>query len=126
MARRPWSALAVALLTTCAACAQEPKLPARGSSDSPIPGTIRAFAETAATGVQLVALAPSGPATRAGLRVGDVIRSYNGTPLTSEQQFDRLVLDSPPGSTVRLEVSRGANTMTIDVPVEELPTTPRG
>jgi S1-C subfamily serine protease len=127
MARKPWLALAAALLGAGAACAEAPKAPPRhGSFDSPIPGTIRAFAETAAAGVRVVALAPSGPAARAGLQVGDIILRYNGTALTSERHFDRLVLDSPPGSTARLVVNRGGRSLTVDVPVEELPGSPRG
>ena len=49
----------------------------------------------------------------------------NGEAVTIARQFKRLVVDSPPGSEVRLELLRAGTVRTLDVPVEQLDLTPR-
>jgi len=57
------------------------------------------------------------PAYLAGLRPGDVVRSFNGQPVDNVTQLTRLMADAEIGSTARLEVVREGRTMTIEVPV---------
>jgi S1-C subfamily serine protease len=59
------------------------------------------------------------------VEVGDVVLSCNGETVASVRQFNRLVLDSAPGSVVRLQILRGGAVRTLEVPVEQLDTTPR-
>jgi serine protease Do len=55
------------------------------------------------------------PAERAGLKVGDVVTRFNGTPVTNAQQFRFLVAKEGPGSDVKLDVWRNGATRNIDV-----------
>ena len=57
-------------------------------------------------------------AFRAGLRPGDVIRSYNGTAVSDTGQLWRLIADSSVGSTATVEVLRQGQSTTIKVPIE--------
>jgi len=46
------------------------------------------------------------PAAKAGLKVGDVIRKFNGQPITESTQLPGRVADVKPGSSVKLEIWR--------------------
>lgn len=55
------------------------------------------------------------PAQKAGLSVGDVIRSVDGVAVSDENTLTRLIMRHKPGSHVALEVQRGAKRMTVKV-----------
>jgi serine protease Do len=57
-------------------------------------------------------------AYKAGLEPGDIILSFNGTPVSDPSQFVRMVSDSAIGSTARVEVLRDAQRQTIRIPIE--------
>ena len=121
------TALACALTAACAS--SEPPPPAQepdAARDSVVPGTIGVFVAPAQAGVVVAAVAAEGPAGQAGMRVGDVVRSYNGVAVLDTRQFYRLMLESPPGSRAQLELLRDGSVHRIDVPVEETDTAPRG
>jgi S1-C subfamily serine protease len=107
----------------CAAGTSPP--PLAQSDDSPLPGTIRVLVQGGPTGVRVTALGKASPAAAAGLRVGDIVLRYNGTPVANGLQFYRLMTDSRPGSSARLEVLRDGLLHEIDVPVEQVDTAPR-
>ena len=94
--------------------------------DSVVPGTIGVLVSPASSGVIVAAIAAEGPAAQAGVRVGDVVQRYNGVSVIDTRQFYRLVLDSPPGSRVQVELLRDGSVLRIAVPVEETDTAPRG
>src|SRR5690606_21103714 len=58
-----------------------------------------------------------GPAKAAGLKVGDVLVALDEVPLDLDpgESFDALVADYPVGSTVRLAVRRGGETLQVEV-----------
>jgi serine protease Do len=59
-----------------------------------------------------------GAAYGAGIRRGDVIRTFNGRPIQDASEFVRLVLDAPVGSTIALGgVSADGRTFDVKVPV---------
>jgi S1-C subfamily serine protease len=60
-------------------------------------------------------------AYRAGLRVGDVIRTFNGITITDAGQLYRLISDAPIGSTATLGVLREGQAQSIKVPIEKPP-----
>ena len=64
-------------------------------------------------GVEITMVDQDAPAGKAGLRQHDVILDYNGTKVESEEQFRRLIRETPPGRTVTLGISRDGNPMTI-------------
>lgn len=112
--------LAGCLLAAAVACAQAPVVPAR--YDSLLPGSIGVALKQAPGGVVIAAVRDRSPAAAAGLRVGDVVRRYDGVSVVDTRQLYRLMLDSAPGSAVVVELERGGEAHRIVVPVGEIDT----
>jgi serine protease Do len=70
-------------------------------------------------GVVLGDVYPNSPASKAGLRINDVIFSVDGKPMENARQFDVTLYGRKPGSTVNLEVGRSLQRLTLKVPVVE-------
>ena len=75
------------------------------------------------TGVMIAAVTPDGPAEKAGLRSGDVIRSINGTRLMQRGDLPPIVGAMTPGTTVDLVVLRDGRERNIDVTLGALDST---
>ncbi|MGQ9862782.1 MAG: DegQ family serine endoprotease [Thiobacillaceae bacterium] len=71
-------------------------------------------------GVLVSAVAPGSPAHRAGLRAGDVLVSFDGTPLADGGQYRNRAAMARPGSTVVLGVIRNGRRLDIPVQVGQL------
>ncbi len=69
-------------------------------------------------GAEVTRVDPGGPAERAGLKVDDVILEYNGQPVQSMEQLQRLVRESVPGRAVKLGVWRNGAMQTMEVTIE--------
>jgi serine protease Do len=67
----------------------------------------------------LVSLLESGPAAKAGVREGDVVLEYNGSPVEGAEQFVRMVHETPTGRTVKLTVWRNGSAQNVMVTVGE-------
>ena len=59
------------------------------------------------SGVEITRVEEDSPASRAGLKVGDVVLEYNGEKVEGMQQFARLVRETPVGREAKLLISRG-------------------
>ena len=53
----------------------------------------------------------------AGLRPGDIIMSFNGTPIEDHLHFSRLISDAKIGSTVALGILREGKSLSLKVPI---------
>jgi serine protease Do len=62
-----------------------------------------------------------GPAAKAGLQNGDVIRKYNGQNVPDAGALTTMVTQTDPGAVVTLEVLRNGKPMTIKVTLGERP-----
>lgn len=63
-----------------------------------------------ARGVEVTCVDEDSPASKAGLKPGDVVLEYNGERVQGGEQFVRLVRETPPGHSAVLLVARnGAN-----------------
>ena len=55
------------------------------------------------------------PAAQAGIKVGDVLQSFDGVPLAEKETFSRLMADKRWGDSATLVVRRGSADVTIQV-----------
>jgi serine protease Do len=90
-----------------------------------LPLTPQLANELASPDTQGLAIAGMGrsaqAAYEAGLRVGDVVKTFNGTAITDAGQLYRLISDAPIGSTATLGVLRDGKSRSIRVPIEKPP-----
>jgi len=66
-------------------------------------------------------LHPNSPAVKAGIQINDLVSFIDGEPIYSIKSFNDYMRKTKPKTTVRLEVRRGDNLVTIDLPLEEWP-----
>ncbi|HUL72138.1 MAG TPA: trypsin-like peptidase domain-containing protein [Vicinamibacterales bacterium] len=59
-------------------------------------------------------------AYRAGLQLDDIITRVNDQDVSDAQQVQRIILDAKVGSTIKVDVIRGARRLTFNVPVEKM------
>jgi hypothetical protein len=60
-----------------------------------------------------------GPAAKAGVEVDDLILSFDGAPLTSEQDFASMVANTPVGASVELQIVRRGKPQRLTVEIGE-------
>jgi len=72
-------------------------------------------------GVYVYKTTPGGPAAKADIREGDVILKVAGTDTNSVAELRSIVETQPVGSRVEVLISRGGQTRTVNVLLEELP-----
>jgi serine protease Do len=68
-------------------------------------------------GVYIESVEEATPAEAAGILIGDVVIEYQGIPVLSVRQFQRLVSDTPPGRTVEMLVNRNGQELQLNVEV---------
>jgi serine protease Do len=64
---------------------------------------------------------PGSPAEIAGLRVGDVLLEYDQKRVESNDQFSRMVRETPAGRTVRIRIMRNGVQQTVTAKIENIP-----
>jgi serine protease Do len=64
-------------------------------------------------GVEITRVDEDSPASKAGLKNGDVVVEFNGQRVEGTEQFVRLVREIPPGRSVKVVVWRGAERVTV-------------
>jgi S1-C subfamily serine protease len=72
-------------------------------------------------GTGIVAVTSGGPAAKAGLRPGDVIRTAGGTPTPDAQALATALAAAHPGDTMALQILRGTERLTVTVTLGKLP-----
>jgi serine protease Do len=68
-------------------------------------------------GVIVADVQPEGPADKAGLKIGDIIRTLNGKPMHDARQLELEIFRYPMRQKVTLDIQRGADHLSVDVPV---------
>ncbi|HVR47831.1 MAG TPA: alpha/beta fold hydrolase [Candidatus Binatia bacterium] len=89
-----------------------PSTPAHSLSRHAVFG---AAAELKPGGVTLMYVTSNGPAYRAGLRVGDVVRSMGGRPVTTTADFYESVHDATAGAALAVDFTRDGATRQVVV-----------
>jgi serine protease Do len=72
-----------------------------------------------ATGAIVSQVTPDSPASRAGLKSGDVLRELNGTKIKNGSQLQVVVSQTAPGSDIKLGILRDGKAETLSVKVGE-------
>jgi putative serine protease PepD len=67
------------------------------------------------SGAQVASLVPGGPAARAGLQVGDVVKSIDGKRVADPTQLSTVIATKTPGDQVSVVIQRGGRSQTIQV-----------
>ncbi|MGZ3804091.1 MAG: Do family serine endopeptidase [Pseudobdellovibrionaceae bacterium] len=75
------------------------------------------FGAKEAKGVLITQVTPGTTAEKAGLKVGDIITSYEGKPVDDARVLRNLVAGSTPGSKVKMELLRNKKNKTITVTI---------
>src|SRR2546430_13382123 len=70
-------------------------------------------------GVEVSKVDEDGPAAKAGIKEGDVLLDFNGTPVQGTNQFQRIIAETPPGRQVKVTVWRNGAPQTLTATVGE-------
>ncbi len=85
------------------------------------PALARQFKVPDVAGVLVNQVEPDGPADKAGLKQGDVIRTLNGQTVEGMTRFRALVANMSPGTEIVLGILRDGKTETVKVTLTEQP-----
>jgi serine protease Do len=64
---------------------------------------------------------PNGPADKAGIKRGDIIKDFNGKKIESSAQLRQVVAQADPGSTAKINLLRDGREMPVSVVLGERP-----
>ena len=90
-----------------------------GSATVAVPPTLAKRLEQE-TGLRVVEVVPASPAARAGIRVGDVVISANGTKVLSAQDLQKLMLNLRAGSPLNVTLIRNGALVDVVASLSEL------
>ena len=76
-------------------------------------------------GAMVAAVTQDSPGSRAGLKQGDVVLSFNGAPVREMRDLPRLVAATSPGTSASLGVWRGGKSTDMQVKVGDAPENPK-
>jgi serine protease Do len=79
----------------------------------------KSFGRPDTNGALVSQVVPGGPAEKAGIKTGDIILDFNGTPVGGASQLKNLVGGAKVGSTAKLTIWRDKKTMALNVPIAE-------
>jgi putative serine protease PepD len=71
--------------------------------------------QSASNGVKIASVQAGGGAAKAGLKAGDVITAFNGTPVTSVVKLRAVIAAHSPGDAVTVTYLRGGSSHTVNV-----------
>lgn len=74
-----------------------------------------------AQGIAVLSVATNGPAARAGIRPGDVLRAMDGEDLRSPEDLLTSLRQRDPGDEVEVELARGGETQNVSVVLSDRP-----
>jgi serine protease Do len=83
------------------------------------PDMAKAFGIPNSKGVAIAHVEPDSPASRAGIKVEDVITAINNNPVDDVNAFRLQIAGFEPGTTVNLKVARSGQTLNVPVKLGE-------
>ena len=85
------------------------------------PEIAKQFGLSGPGGALVSEVSPDSPASKAGLKRGDVILKVNGQPVNSANDLRLRISQTPPGTDVKLQVSRDSKLLDVTVDLGEFP-----
>ena len=85
------------------------------------PSIAREFGLSEVRGALVSDVSADSPASKAGIKRGDVILEFNGTQIENKSQLSYRVGMASVGSTAKLKIRRGKEDLTLDVTLAEMP-----
>ncbi len=79
------------------------------------------FFQNIANGARVLDVEANSAGAQAGLQVGDIITAISGTPIDQNHQIADLIKTHKPGDKVDLTVTRGTQTLTLNVTLAASP-----
>ena len=73
------------------------------------------------SGVVVYEVLPESPASKAGIKDGDIIKSFNGEPIQHSRQLIDLVSRTKAGSQVKVEILRDGKPQTVEIAIGKRP-----
>ena len=87
-----------------------------------LPDTLKqTVGTTSDTGVIIISIEGGGPAEQAGLFIGDIIVSLDGTPVTDTDAVQKLLGPERIGSALKAKIARGGQPVDVTITVGERP-----
>jgi serine protease Do len=86
-------------------------------------GLAHAFDVPDTSGALIEDITAGGPADKAGLKNGDVVRKYNGQVVTDSGQLIAMVTETNPGTIATLDILRDGKPLIVKVTLGERPST---
>ncbi|MCX7625147.1 MAG: trypsin-like peptidase domain-containing protein [Candidatus Sumerlaeaceae bacterium] len=83
------------------------------------PRIARILGARAASGAVVAEIQRTGPAYRAGLRVGDIITSVNGHEIRNADDIFATIWAQPVGTPIKCEIDRGGRKLTIEFKIAD-------
>lgn len=83
--------------------------------------TIRHHRLAQAAGIRVASVEPKSPAERAGLRAGDIVVSFAGSPLTDIDELQRMLTEDRVGAPASITILRGAEKRALTIVPAEAP-----
>ena len=97
-----------------------------GLETQPIaPAVARALKLTGNDGALVAGVEPEGPAAKAGVEPGDVIRAVDGKPIKTPRDLAMTIGAAKPGETVKLDLIRDGADRSVKLALVELPNEPK-
>jgi serine protease Do len=93
-----------------------------GATIGPVtPELAQEFKAPDTSGALVQDVSPGGPAAKAGLKPGDIIRKFNGQSVSDSAELLAMVASTNPGTPVTLEILRNGQQQTVNVTLEQRP-----
>jgi serine protease Do len=84
------------------------------------PELAKAFKSNRVQGAVVIDVTPDSAAEQAGFKSGDVVVEFNSRPIDSADQLKLQVAETPPGSSIPVQVDRNGQVMNLNVTLKEL------
>jgi serine protease Do len=84
------------------------------------PEIAQSFGLKETKGALVADVVPGGPADKAGIKRGDIIRTFNGKDIKNSTDLPWIVAETPVGKTIDVGIIRNGKEMTIKMTIEEM------